>query len=110
METLEHSETVDGYLCYEAVWQGRTIAIRHNPNWLGGFEEMQMQHIEVQSLDREPLPITKTGYRSCFLNGAEALAAFDGDPVRFVLAWLDSEAESKAWQDYDNQSRQGLLF
>ena len=111
MENLETSpETLDEYTSYETLWQGRTITIRYNPNWLGGIKGMQTQHIEIKSSDNEPLPITETGYRSHFLNGTEALADFNHDPVRFVLAWLDTAAESKTWQDYEKQSRQGSLF
>ena len=87
MENLETSpETLDKYTSHETLWQDRTITVRHNPNWLGRVKGMQTQHIEIKSSDNEPLPITETGYRSHFLNGAEALADFNHDPMRFF--WL----------------------
>ena len=106
MEAFEQAETQDEYITYQVVWQDRTITIRHTPNWL----HMNVQHIEIQNFGNEPLPITETGYRSCFLNGAEALAEFDSDPVRYVLAWLETASGSQSWQDHENESRQGSLF
>jgi len=51
-----------------------------------------------------PLPITTTGYRSHFLP-AEELAT-EGGPVAFVTAWLDREANSKAWEKTEFAWRQ----
>ena len=106
MEAFEQTETQDEYITYQVIWQDRVITIRYNPNWL----HVNVQHIEIQGLENELLPITETGYRSCFLNEAEALAEFDSDPVRYVLAWLETASGSKSRQDHDNQSRQGSLF
>ena len=68
------------------------------------------QHIEIRSQDKRLLPITETGYRSHFMNGAEALAEFDNDPVAFVLWWLDEAAKDPSWKHKEEDDRQGLLF
>lgn len=68
------------------------------------------QHIETRSEGKRILPITETGYRSHFMNGAEALTAFNYDPVEFVLAWLDEAAEDPAWKRRAEAVRQRTLF
>jgi len=68
-------------------------------------------HLEIRSInpDRTPLPITETGYRSHF-HQPGTIEAHGGDVVAQVTAWLDEEAESKAWQNYVEASRQYSLF
>jgi hypothetical protein len=68
------------------------------------------QHIEIRNEGKRMLPITETGYRSHFMNGAEALAAFNYDPVEFVLYWLDEAAKDPAWKRREEADRQGSLF
>ncbi len=84
------------------VWEGITIAISHEPNWLN----TDYDHIEVRA--GEKLPITETGYRSHFIARAE-LELFDG-AEDFVWQWLDKSAMSKDWQKYLRDSRQLSLF
>jgi len=110
METPIEGERID-YQSYRAEWQGIGLEIRHCPRWFGSErDDFLTQHIEIRSDGRVVLPITETGYRSHFLNGAEALAEFDHDPVAFVLWWLDDAAQSKEWQAQVEASRQGSLF
>jgi len=71
---------------------------------------MVTQHIEIRSDGKVALPVTETGYRSHFMNGADALAEFDDDPMKFTLSWLDEAAKSKEWLDYVEASRQYSLF
>ena len=86
------------YAEYDVEWRGFSIKIRHCSNWLSTSSDFITQHIEVIAEDRQSLPITSTGYRSCFLNGAAAISDWDDDPVRITLDWLDNEARSKGWQ------------
>ncbi len=44
------------------------------------------------------------------MNGAEALAAFNYEPVEFVLHWLDEAAKDPAWKGREEADRQGSLF
>ncbi len=68
------------------------------------------QHIEIRSQDKRILPITETGYRSHFMNGSEALAEFNHDPVEFVLWWLEEAAKDPNWKRREEADRQGSLF
>ena len=68
-------------------WRGIDIEVRHETAWLGG----EMEHIEVETTPRTPLPFTETGYRSHFMR-ADELAHYDS-PASFVLAWLNATAE-----------------
>lgn len=65
-------------------WRGVTVVVRPAPDWL----RLGVDHIEVETEPRPPLPITETGFRSHFLAPAE-LEAFGG-PATFVRAGLDA--------------------
>jgi hypothetical protein len=67
-----------------------------------------IDHIEVVSVDRVPLPITGTGYKSHFIS-PERIAEF-GTPVDFVMAWLDHATGSAEWIKAEFESRQLSLF
>jgi phage head maturation protease len=73
-------------------------------------DDFVTQHIEVRSQEKRILPITETGYRSHFMNGAEALAEFENDPVAFVMWWLDEAAQDPTWKRKEEEDRQGSLF
>lgn len=98
------------YETYAVNWEGIDLVIRHCRSWLSANVDFQTQHIEVQSAGSVPLPITSTGYRSIFLNGSEALAEYQGNPVNYVLSYLRHEAEGKDWQWKMEQDRQPDLF
>jgi len=91
------------YKVFKAEWRGIELEIRHKKNWAAGID-----HIEVISANREPLPITETGYRSLFIL-PERIAEF-GTPVKYVLTWLDDAAQSKNWKLKEAQRRQFSLF
>lgn len=54
-----------------------------------------IDHIELRTEPRTPLPVTETGYRSNHL----PLGNIDyaGGAIPFVVAWLDHEAERTGW-------------
>jgi hypothetical protein len=54
-------------------------------------------HLEIESIrpSRAPLPITATGYRSHFMPALDLINA--GGPVAFVTAWIELEANGRAW-------------
>ncbi|MGJ8530182.1 hypothetical protein [Maritalea sp.] len=91
------------YESFNAVWCGIELTIRHAKDWSAGYD-----HIEVISADRVPLSITETGYRSLFIV-PERLAEHR-IVVDYVLAWLDEEANTEAWQCSQRQSKQLSLF
>lgn len=86
----------------ELVWGGINIEVRFTQNWLNGTAH----HLELRA--GEPLSVTATGYRSHFFHTQEELSL--EDVLAFVLAWLEEEAESRAWNEYLERSRQGDLF
>jgi len=88
---------------YQSTWCGVGLLILHTPQLFGGYD-----HIEIRSDDCAILPITETGYRSYFLL-PEELAEFH-DAETFVLAWLDHEARTRAWNTIKEKSAQLSLF
>ncbi|MBV1864925.1 MAG: hypothetical protein KUG74_10870 [Rhodobacteraceae bacterium] len=98
------------YQTYQSDWLGIKLEIRHCPSWLSSHGEMTTQHIEIRSEGKVALPITETGYRSHFMNGAEALAQFNYDPVEFVLWWLEDAAKDPKWKRHEEAARQYSLF
>ena len=113
MEKPQDTETPERceYLTYTATWQGITLEIRHCPCWFSMPEDdFVTQHIEIRSLDKRILPITETGYRSHFMNGAEALADFENDPIAFILWWLDEAAKAPEWRAKQEADRQLSFF
>lgn len=85
------------------VWRDIGLIVRCTPQRFTDHD-----HIEIESDDRVRLPITETGYRSHFLL-AEEWAEF-GDPVGFVMAWLDDAAGTDEWRAYEAERRQLSLF
>jgi len=94
-----------GYVVSRVTWRGIGLEVRHCSNWSAS---VGIDHIEVVSVDRVPLPITGTGYKSHFIS-PERVAEI-GTPVEYVIAWLDHEAESVEWRKAELESRQLSLF
>ncbi len=88
------------------VWDGITLEISYEEDWLSGTSA----HIQVRSIDpeREPLPITETGYRSHFC--APGDVTDHGGPVAYVMAWIDAEAETETWKKAKAARAQLSLF
>ncbi len=77
-------------LTYSVTWRGIDLAITHTPNkW------DMIDHIEIRSADRQPLPITQTGYKSVWLC-PEDVAEYESAPA-FVLEWLELSARDTGW-------------
>jgi len=110
MEKCDHDRRIE-YEEHFSSWRNIELEIRHCRNWLPTAEALFVtQHLEIRSGEKRLLPITETGYRSHFLNGADALAEFDHDAVAFVLWWLDEAAKAPFWQQCEFEDRQGSLF
>jgi hypothetical protein len=92
----------------ECVWRGRVIHVRYCPAWLEA-NGLLVAHLEIESAARTPLPLTPTGYRSCFTYGGNPLGDY-ADLAALVLAWLDAAADSADWRAHEAQSRQMALF
>ena len=86
-----------------SIWEGRKIIVAHIPDYCAN---VGISHIEVRC--DEPLPITKTGYKSHFLPAVH-LENYDG-PLDFVRQWLDFEAAKPNWTKSEAASPQLSLF
>ncbi len=93
---------IEGYERFKLTWQGHTIEVSYQRNWLNSG----WCHLELRST--EPLPVTATGYRSCFIVLDDTLSQNDLK-VR-VLAWLDDAATKPKWQRFLAENRQLKLF
>jgi len=99
------------YEDHETVWNGITIRIAYEPNWLNRADDgYDTAHLEIEAVapERAMLPITETGYRSHFTSAA-TVGSYGG-PVAFVRAWLDEEAATPAWRRREAAARQYALF
>ncbi len=77
---------------FQITWNGQQITIRWCAEWLGG----DTAHLEVITPDRSPHPISQTGYRSHFC--PREVVEDAGDPVAFVMAWLEHADDGKPVQ------------
>lgn len=75
---------------HNITWRGVRIEITYTPNLYG-----MVDHIELRTEGKAPLPVTQTGYRSNHLPLGNVAAA--GGAVAFVTAWLDHEAGRTGW-------------
>lgn len=71
-------------------WRGVSIAITFTADAFGVVD-----HIELRTENKAPLPVTETGYRSYFMGSGTV--ADHGGAVAFVIVWLDHEAERIGW-------------
>ncbi|MBT8167596.1 hypothetical protein [Falsiruegeria litorea] len=103
--SMPAAKSKDGYDVTRVAWRGIGLEVRHCRTWsiAAGID-----HIEVVSDERAPLPITETGYRSHFIMPEEI--AEIGTPLEYVIAWLDYEAQSKSWIAQEAAARQLNLF
>ena len=85
------------------IWNGIKIMIKHEPNRCGDFD-----HIELQSENLVPLPLTRTGYFShfCYETQIEPY----GSALAFMQAWMDHEAMKPEWRAFEQASKQLSLF
>ena len=91
---------------FRLVWRGVVCRVRHRPNYLSkGWSHIELMVVSPKGV---PLSITTTGYLSHFLD--EDLLYAAGGPVSFFHAWLEREAQSKAYQKSLARWRQLELF
>ena len=77
---------------YIITWRGVEIEITYTPEKFG-----MVDHIELRTENKAPLPVTETGYRSHFMN--KGAVAHHSGAVAFVTAWLDHEAKRSSWNN-----------
>lgn len=72
------------------VWRGVTVEITFTPARFSTVD-----HIELRTENKTPLPVTETGYRSQFLP-LDSIAEYGG-AIAYVTDWLNHEAERTKW-------------
>ena len=90
----------------QITWRGITIEVTYFPNkW------NSIAHIEVRSIhpERAPIPITETGYKSHFLP-IGILEENQITAAEMILQWIEKEAESTAWKNLEQSTKQLSLF
>lgn len=75
---------------HNITWRGIDIEIVHVPAKFG-----LVDHIQLFTHPRTPLPVTETGYISQHL--PIGTVEERGGALAFVTAWLDHEAERIGW-------------
>ncbi|MDJ0641980.1 MAG: hypothetical protein QNJ15_04105 [Erythrobacter sp.] len=100
----------DDYTRNEMTWDGITIEIGWAPEYFSIGDGKTMGHLEIRSIDpeREPLPVTDTGYRSHWMT-PEEMDQYGG-PLNFVEAWIGHEAQTQSWIDGKLKRAQLELF
>jgi len=95
---------------YRTDWNGLTLEIRFEPNWLNIDAGIDPAHLEIETIhpQRAPLPITETGFLSHFTS-RDTVAAYGG-AVAFVEAWLEAESQAPDWRVAHQQRQQLNLF
>lgn len=92
-------------------WRELTIQVRYDDDWLNGKSRgHQVAHLELETIEpkRAANPIAETGYRSYFTS-KEEIESYGGT-VTLVKTWLDLEAKSDKWQQYELDQKQMSLF
>ena len=91
-----------GYETFTLVWEGLTIEVSHQANWL----DTGHWHIELRCDD--PLPVTQTGYRSYFV--PSPAVSGQADITACVIGWLDDAAQTPEWRKHLTAAAQLKLF
>jgi len=85
-------------------WEGRTIRLSYTPcKW------SVIDHLEIRVDDRQPIPITETGYKSHFFGPCDPDLTAE-QITTLVQDWIAREAQSENWQRLEKERKQLLLF
>lgn len=85
-------------------WRGRSIRLRYAPRHF-----TVVDRLEIESVDRAPLPITETGYEVRYPDACDP-PMNEAELSELVIGWLDDEADTKAWRDAEEKRRQYSLL
>lgn len=92
------------------IWEGITIEVSYDPDWLNMKGPHKTAHLELRVLEPKSamIPVTETGYRSAFI--AQGVVEEGGGPEKFTKDWLDYEATKPEWKNRHGDSNQLSLF
>lgn len=95
---------------YEIRWRGLTVHVTYDRHAFGWpCEDYPVSHVQVaNALQRGPIPVSETGYKSLFLPFGEVETC--GGVVAYVTRWLDAAALKPEWKATERDLRQGRLF
>ena len=88
------------------IWNDIEITVKYNESRCG--LRGSLHHIELETKDKQILPVTNTGYRSHFVN--DFAVEHQGGAMNYVKNWLDERAEDKEWQLHVEALKQPDLF
>jgi len=91
------------------LWKGIPLRITFNGNYSESFEHIYghaLTHIQVYCT--QPLPITKTGYRSLFIEAP--IVREEGGYLQLIQNLLDQGAKQRDWRKKQSKSNQLSLF
>lgn len=87
-------------------WRHLRCKVQVTPDYLG--QGSTMLQLEVVAARDTPCPITTTGHLANFVDATEL--ARSGGAVAFLTAWMNREAQAKAYQQAEFLWRQGDLL
>lgn len=87
-------------------WRHARLKVLETPNHLN--HGWTLLRLEIVGARDTPLPITTTGYLECGVSADDLTAA--GGVAAYLVAWMDQEAPSRAYQKAEFLWRQGDLF
>ena len=90
------------------IWRGIKVTINYKENYFDSKNGSGINHLEVITENKTPIPFTETGYRSHFTNGEDIKK--HETPTEFVKLWLEESAKSKEWKAYEKKKNQLTLF
>ena len=85
-------------------WEGRVIRLSYHPRKWDVID-----HLEIESDTREPLPITETGYLSQFFGPMEPSLTLD-EVIETVRTHLDAAVRDPDWIKAEAGRKQLSLF
>ena len=100
----ETSKSPKEIRAFRLEWEGVTVYLKWEPYAYSGI----ISHLQIQSDNRVPIPVTETGYRSHFCHKAEIEEL--GGPVAYVRKWLEQESGTAARQSYRKTQGEQALF
>ena len=75
---------------FTTTWRGIALHITFTPDAFSLAD-----HIEIRTENRQPIPVTETGYRSHFRQPGTVEAM--GGAVALIIEWLEAKAKRLSW-------------
>lgn len=86
------------------LWEGRSIRLSYHPRKWDVTD-----HLEIETANREALPITETGYLSQFFGPVEPALTIE-EIIETVRTHLETAARNPDWIAAESERKQPSLF